>query len=503
MRKNSVILCLLAIFVGLGQSIAAEKPNVIVILADDMGYGDVRALNPNSKIPTPGLDKLAREGAVFTDAHTPSSVCTPTRYGLLAGRYCWRTWLKSGVLNGYGPPLIAKDRLLMSGFLKQHGYHTGIVGKWHLGLGFQLKADQPKPKSGRIRYRDGSAFDFTKPLTDGPHTKGFDYSFIIPASLDFPPYVYIRNGKLTKYPSVDQAADGFPGYLRKGERSPDLKPEDCLDDLLADAVSFVKRGAKKKQPFFLYFPLTAPHKPVLPHPRFVGKTKAGLYGDFVKQVDHIAGELVRNVDALGIKDNTIIVYTSDNGSFMYRLTDKSESDHVKDKTVQKFYPENHTANGPWRGTKADIWEAGHHVPFFVRWPDKVKAGSKTDRPVCLTDIFMTIGDAIGAARPKGAASDSYSFLPLLTGQGKAYRRPPVIHQASGGMFAIRQDDWKLVLGNGSGGRERPRGKPFDKPYHLFNLEKDPGETKNLIEAETSLARELERAFREIHDNERL
>lgn len=480
----------------------ADRPNVIVILADDMGYGDVRALNPKSKIPTPALDKLAREGASFTDAHTPSSVCTPTRYGLLAGRYCWRTRLKKGVLNGYSPPLIAPDRLLLSGLLKQNGYYTGIVGKWHLGLGFQKKrSDTPVPNGRPVRHRDGSRFDFTKPLTDGPHSRGFDFSFIVPASLDFPPYVYIRNGKLTQLPSVAQEAIGFPAYLRKGERSPDLRPEDCLDDLLREAVSFVKRRADSKQPFFLYFPLTAPHKPVLPHKRFAGTTQAGPYGDFVKQVDYTVGELIRQVDLLGLKEKTLIVYTSDNGSFMYRLNERSEPDHVKDHSVQKFHPENHRANGPWRGTKADIWEAGHHVPFFVRWPGRVQAGLEIAQTVCLTDIYMTIADAISAGRPAGMALDSYSFLPLLDGAPMSYRRPPVIHHSSGGMFAIRQGDYKLVLGNGSGGREEPRGKPFQKPYHLFNMKNDPGETNNLIEAESTRADELEKAFQKIYDHE--
>lgn len=494
------LLAFAAVFTVVSAS--ANHPNVIVILADDMGYGDVRALNPNSKIPTPGLDKLAAEGATFLDAHTPSSVCTPTRYGLLAGRYCWRTRLKRGVLNGYGEPLIAPDRLLISGFLKQHGYYTGIVGKWHLGLGFQKRKNAPKPQGKGRRRLDGSHFDFTKPLNSGPHTLGFDYSFIIPASLDFPPYVYIRDGQLTKQPTEAQDAQGFPAYLRKGERSPDLVMEDCLDDLLKDAQAFVKRRADKKDPFFLYFPLTAPHKPVLPHPRFEGKTKLGAYGDFVSQVDYTVGELVKTVDDLGLKKNTIIIYTSDNGSFMYRLNDMSEPDHLKDETVQKYHPKNHTANGPWRGTKADIWEAGHHVPFFVRWPARVKAGLKIDHPICLTDIYMTLGEIIGAECPTGMAPDSYSFLTLLHDNPSRYRRAPVIHHSSGGMFALRLGDWKLVLGNGSGGREQPRGKAFERPYHLFNLKNDPGETENLIAKEPKLAKQLEAAFELFHQNER-
>ncbi len=482
------LLCFLGLLSALISAAAADHPNVVLILADDMGFGDVRALNPKSKIPTPGLDKLSREGATFLDAHTPSAVCTPTRYGLLTGRYCWRSRLKRGVLNGYGTPLMTPDRMNIAGFLKQHGYHTAMVGKWHLGLGFQKNA------AGR--------FDFTKPVADGPHTRGFDYSFIIPASLDFPPYGYIRNGSFTQTPTLTQEARGFPAYLRKGERSPDLDPADCLDDLLRESIACVKERATKKQPFFLYFALTAPHKPVWPHARFVGKTKLGPYGDFVHQVDYTIGELIANLDKLGMRENTIVICTSDNGSFMYRENDSTQPDHLKDESVQKYHPSNHTANGPWRGTKADIWEAGHHVPFFVRWPARVKAGLRIIQPICLTDVFMTLADAIGENRPTGVATDSYSFLPLLDGKPEEYSRPPVIHHSSGGMFALRQGDWKLVLGNGSGGREKPKGKPFENPYHLFNLKRDRGEENNLIDGESSLARELESAFREIHDYER-
>ena len=253
-----------------------------------MGYGDVQALNPKSKIPTPHLDKLAAEGMTFTDAHSPSAVCTPTRYGLLTGRYSWRTRLKSGVLNGYGEPLIEPGRPTVGSFLKQHGYHTGIVGKWHLGLGFAKTAD--------------GKFDFSKAISDGPHTSGFDFSYVIPASLDFPPYRYIKNGKNTKYPLLEQAAQPFPEFLRKGERSPELVMEDCLDDLLAQATSYIQRQAKGDKPFLLYFPLTAPHKPVLPHYRFRGETELGPYGDFIVQVDWTVGQVLKAIDEAGLRE---------------------------------------------------------------------------------------------------------------------------------------------------------------------------------------------------------
>ena len=340
---------------------AAERPNVVVILADDMGYGDVQALNPDSKIPTPNLNRLAADGMTFTDAHTGSAVCTPTRYGLVTGRYCWRTRLTSGVLNGYGEPLMDQSRQTIADFLGGQGYHTGIVGKWHLGLGFA---------------KDGQDFDFSKPVSDGPHTHGFAFSHIIPASLDFPPYVYIRNGEITKFPSVEQAAVSFPKFLRKGERGPDLIMEEVLDELARQAGGYIERQSKTEQPFFLYVPLTAPHKPVWPHPRFVGMTDLGPYGDFVTQVDATVGDILKSIDEAGVRDETLVIYTSDNGSFMRRSSDPNFVDHVLDETVQEYRETHHTANGPFRGTKADIYEAGHHVPFFARWPGNIEAGSE-------------------------------------------------------------------------------------------------------------------------------
>lgn len=480
--------CLLLLTVATASTAihADDRPNIIVILADDMGSGDVQALNPASTIPTPNLNRLAAEGMTFTDAHTPSSVCTPTRYGLLTGRYCWRTRLKSGVLNGYGEPLIEADRTTLAEFLKQQGYATGIVGKWHLGLGFAKDQDQ---------------FDFSKPVSDGPQTHGFDFSQIIPASLDFPPYLFIRNGKITEFPEITQAAQKFPAFLRKGERSPDFIMENVLDDLLQQSQQFISTRARSKQPFFLYFPLTAPHKPVLPHPRFRGSTALGPYGDFVHQVDDLVGGVLQTVDAAGIAEKTIIIYTSDNGSFMYRY-DSDKTDHVADETIQGYLATHHTANGPYRGTKADIWEAGHRVPFFVRWPARIKANSKCTETVCLTDLFATAAEISGGTLDSNTAPDSFSLLPLLTGNTWTTPRAPVIHHSVAGMFSIRSGDWKLVLGNGSGGREDPKGKPFQKPYQLYNLAQDVGETNDVIDAHPQIAQKLEQQFESIRESGR-
>ena len=486
--KNLIFLsfCLVLLTGCSAEKINKQNPNVIIILADDMGYGDVQALNSNSGIPTPNLNRLAEEGVTFTDAHTPSSVCTPTRYGLLTGRYCWRSTLKKGVLVGYSEPLIENERPTVATMLKSAGYQTGIVGKWHLGLGF--------------RKDSANNFDFSKTLYYSPNDAGFDYSYIIPASLDFPPYVYIENKEITEFPSLEEEAGSFPAFWRKGERSPQFVMEETLDHLVGKAGDFIAENANKGKPFLLYFPLTAPHKPVLPHQRFKGLTEYGPYGDFVHQVDWTVGEVLKKLDELEISENTLLIYTSDNGSFMYRYNG-NEPDHILDETIQAYGEDHHTSNGIFRGTKADIWEAGHRVPFFVKWPQKFKSGTKIENTICLTDIYSTLAEITETELNVSEAEDSYSFLPLIQNRDSEYVRPAVIHHSVNGMFAIRKGDWKLVLGNGSGGRENPKGKNFEKPYQLFNLKDDPGEKNNLIEQNPEIAKELEKLCLEIKGND--
>lgn len=474
---------LLSLFLALPLQ-AQERPNIVFIMADDMGYGDVQALNPNSTIPTPHLNQMAADGMTFLDAHSPSAVCTPTRYGVVTGRYCWRTRLKSGVLNGYGPPLIDQDRVTVADHLKGGGYNTAVIGKWHLGLGY---------------VPDGKGhFDFSKPLTDTPVDHGFEYSYVLPASLDFPPYSYIKGHELVEFPSEQDPGSKFPYFWRAGERAPSFVFEDGLDHLTEEAVTYIQGRKDQEKPFFLYFPLTAPHKPAIPHPRFRGKTGLGAYGDFVMQVDWTVGEVMKALEETGLRDNTIVFYTSDNGSYMYRRPEGT-ADHVDDETDQGYRPEHHTANGSLRGTKADIWEAGHRVPFFVQWPGKIPAGSTCERTITHTDFFATAAEIAGIEIPTGdIAPDSFSLTPLFA--GKDWDRAPVIHHSSGGMFAIREGQWKLVLGNGSGGRQAPKGKPFEKPYALFDLESDLSETTNVLEQHPEIADRLEKRCLEIRDS---
>ena len=432
----------------------ARKPNIVIILADDLGWGDPGCYNPQSKTPTPNIDRLAAQGVRFTDAHSPSSVCTPTRYGLLTGRYAWRTSLKSGVLQGYDPLLIETGRMTIASLLKRSGYHTGAVGKWHLGFGHEKKVD------------------YAKPLVPGPNAVGFDYFFGIPSSLDFTPYVYVENERVIALPSATVAdskhqRDGGQGFWRGGEAAPGFKHEETLQVLTDTAVAFVQKQSKE-QPFFLYFALTAPHTPWLPTTEFRGRSGAGDYGDFVVQTDAAVGRVVKALDDAKLGEETLVIFTSDNGA------------HWLPREVEQFA---HRANGPWRGQKADIWEGGHRVPFIARWSGRIKPNSVSDELICLTDLMVTTAAIIGVALPGDAAEDSHNILPALLGR-KQQRpiRQTIVHHSSDGTFAIRQGEWKLALGLGSHGFSDPKTidpKPGEAAGQLYNLKDDPGEQNNL------------------------
>ncbi|WP_432797156.1 sulfatase family protein [Poriferisphaera sp. WC338] len=464
-----------------------SKPNIVLILADDMGYGDIAALNERSKIPTPNLDQIANDGMTFTDAHTPSSVCTPTRYGLLTGRYCWRTRLKRGVLNGYSRPLIERERRTIGTLLQQQGYHTAIIGKWHLGLEFVDESGDLTDPDERM-----PSVDLSKPLKYSPNDVGFDESYIISASLDFPPYVYIKNHRVEEVATEEHEAIKFPAYMRAGEKAPGFKAVDTLDHMTSRAVDYIDTQAKTDEPFFLYFPITAPHKPVLPHDRFVDQSSMGRYGDFVMQVDWTVGQIIQKLKDEGIEESTLVIYTSDNGSFMYRYDKETRpSDHRANLKSMGYYPENHEANYNFRGTKADIFEAGHRVPFLVKWPAKIASGSKVNQTVCLTDIFSTFAEIAGVPINRGEGEDSFSLLSVMQGDQKWVRKQPVVHHSSRGAFAIRDGDWKLILTDGSGGRQRPQSTPFAKPYQLYNLKNDIGERQDLAREQSEIRDRLE------------
>ena len=474
----------------------SQNPNIVVILADDMGYGDVGVLNPDSKIPTPHLDSLAKSGITFSDAHSPSGVCTPTRYGLLTGRYCWRSKMKQGVLGGYSPPLLEKDRATIGTMLQSHGYYTGAFGKWHLGMALP-KTD---PDANTNRWDGDPGIDFGGVITDSPIHHGFNEYFGVTASLDMAPYVFVRNDRFTMLPAHQQNAVPFPHFIRKGPRAEDFVIDEVLDRITNEAVSFVKKNGPNEKPYFLYMPLTAPHKPTQPHARFKGKTKLGEYGDFIAQVDWSVGQILEAIEQTGENDNTLVIFTSDNGSYMFRYDETDKLDHVDKANIQGYRADRHRSNGLFRGTKADIFEGGHHVPFFVRWPAKLKPGTTCNNPICHVDIFATCAEVVGHQKQPGEAPDSYSLMAMMDGQD-IERGAPVIHHSGSGMFAIRDGNWKLILGNGSGGREKPKGKKFAKPYQLYDIANDVGETNNLIESHQQIAERLEKAFHAIHQDQ--
>jgi arylsulfatase A len=502
LNSKCVTALLVLVLCSASETIMAEDagyPNIVIILADDMGFGDVHALNQASTIPTPNLDRLAGESMTFTDSHSPSAVCTPTRYGLITGRYCWRTRLKSGVLGGYSPPLIDRDRSTIASMLKRNGYSTHGVGKWHLGMNMPML--DGKSTDG-TKWDGDPGIDFAGKIQDSPIHRGFDSYFGVSASLDMAPYVFIRNDGFSMQPTLQQKGVPFPHFIRSGPRSEDFIIDQVLDRLTEEATGIIEQHANKDQPFFLYFALTAPHKPAQPHERFRGTTKLGEYGDFVAQVDWTVGEVLKKLDKIGVADNTVVFFTSDNGSYMYRYDDPNKKDHVDDHSIQGFRPEHHRANGPFRGTKADVWEAGHHVPFFVRWPGRVKAGTSCSEPITHTDLYATCAEIVGTKLSNDEAEDSCSLLPLMKGEPHARRRAYVVNHSANGIFAIRDGNWKLVLGNGSGGREAPKGKPFEKPYYLFDLSNDIGETTNLIEQRPEIAARLEAELEKIRGSGR-
>jgi arylsulfatase A-like enzyme len=429
-----------------------RPPNVVVILADDLGYGDPGCYNPSSKIPTPNIDRLAAQGMRFTDAHSPSSVCTPTRYGLLTGRYSWRTRLKSGVLLGYGTMLIEPRRPTIASFLREVGYATGGFGKWHLGLGA------------------GDRTDYAQPLRPGPITAGFETYFGIPSSLDFPPYLFFDGDRPVEAPTATIGAskehrDGGVGFWRAGAISPGFKHEDVLPKITERAEEFV-RAQDGRRPFFLYLPLSSPHTPWVPVPEFRGKSGAGWYGDFVAATDASVGRILRTLDQKGFSKNTLVIVTSDNGG------------HWLASDIARW---GHRSNAEWRGQKADIWEGGHRVPFIARWPGRVKSGARCGETICLTDLFATLCEITGFGIPADAAEDSFSILPLLRGETEPIR-DAIVHHSGDGLFAIRAGRWKLVEGLGSGGFTAPNSeqpKPGGPAGQLYDLEADPREERNL------------------------
>ncbi|MCA9046405.1 MAG: arylsulfatase, partial [Planctomycetaceae bacterium] len=451
-------ICVLLI-VALGclrMADAAERPNIVVILADDFGVGDIQAHYPDNKIPTPYLDKLVGQGMSFTDAHSSSAVCSPTRYGLLTGRYNWRTRLQEWVIAAYEPPLIAASRPTLPGMLQQNGYKTACIGKWHLG--WNWPGDQP---SQMTEQKNGQAFlnwDFTKPIQGGPTERGFDYYFGVDLP-NLPPFTFIENNRALPLPSAKFEPDPEEGIVLPTRfagtpAAPNWKMQDILPTLTERAVKYVHEQAKHDAPFFLYFAMTSPHEPVVPSKPFQGKSGIAPVADFVMETDWSAGQVIQAIDAAEIADDTIVIFTADNGHSHYT-------------GWQDLIKAGHLPSGPYRGHKGDIWEGGHRVPLVVRWPDKVKAGSENHQMVCLTDLFATCADAIEADLPANGAEDSLSFLHALRGKAAEVQRTNLVNHSNFGEFAYRSGPWKLVFKLGDANLEKSRGKAtIPELYHL-------------------------------------
>jgi len=482
------VALLVALLVGVAQ--AGERPNIVVILADDMGVGDVSALNPDAKVKTPNLDALAGAGVSFSDAHTSAAVCTPTRYSLLTGRYSWRSQLKERVLSGYSPCLIPKQRETVASMLKKQGYTTALIGKWHLGISWTKKDGSVFTELNP----DGSTeeqIDFGAPIQLGPTDLGFDYFFGTAASWDMPPYAFIENDRLHDVPLVkhsgriapepDEVAEArksgasndeikeiaakYPkASWRPGIAAVDMKPTNAMPRITQRTVKYI-RDYEDDSPFFLYMPLTAPHTPVTPNKQFVGTSQAGTYGDFVHEVDDAVGQVVEALKESGEYNNTLLIFTADNGYSLKAFPD-SRKEHF-----------GHNPSFVYNGAKGRLLEGGHRVPFLVTWPGVVKVGTRCDSLICLSDLFATCAELTGARISDNTAEDSVSLLRLLKGSTEGERDTLVVRDFVG-RLAIRKGDWKLSSG------QRPQ------QFKLFNLADDIGEQTNLIKTDLAKVNEL-------------
>lgn len=443
---------------GAGSAFAAERPNIVVILADDMGHGHVSCLNPASKFQTPHIDRLATQGITLVDAHSGSAVCSPTRYGLLTGRYAWRTHLVQGVLKWYDPPLIEAGRLTLPGLLHQHGYHTACIGKWHLGWNWN---------------RTGTADpDFTRPIAEGPTTRGFDYYFGTDVP-NYPPYCFIENDRTVGLPTARKAKVSLEGP--EGAMLPDWQFDAILPRLVARSEQYIAERAATKQPFFLYLPLTSPHEPISPSAEFRGKSGLNALADFLLETDAAVGRVMAALDRAGVAENTLLIFTADNGSSTYT-------------GGQQLIAAGHAPSAGFRSFKASIYEGGHRVPFFARWPGKIAAGAKSSETICLTDLLATTAAILETPLPDNSAEDSFNVLSALRGENTPKPlREATVHQSHAGQLAIRQGRWKLITPLAMGQKPR-QGDP--ERAELYDLAADPGEQHDLAAHEPAVVERL-------------
>ena len=468
---------------------SAAKPNIVYILADDMGSGDVMAYNKDCKFPTPNIDRLAAEGMQFMDAHSNSSVCTPTRYGILTGRYAWRTFLKTGVEHGHDMHMINPERETVASLLKKQGYATACVGKWHLGM------DWTSTDGKEIAQTKPQNVDFSAPMKNCPLDVGFDYYFGIAASLNMDPHAYIdgRHIQGTLEFLKDKEAVAARGLVgaKPGWAAKEFVQSQVLPDFTKKTCAWIREN--KDQPFFVYMPLNSPHSPIVPSSAFEGKSGITPHGDFCMETDWAVGEVLKTLDELGVADNTIVIFTADNGTSPGSKFDKAQA-------------QGHYSSWIYRGLKGTTWEGGHRVPFLVRWPNGVKAGTVSDQLVCTTDLMATVADVIGEKLADNVGEDSVSFLPALKGEEiPNIGTRGVVHHSDSGVFAIRRGKWKLLFDNKGGSR---RTNPKDKPVInsadllLFDMENDVGETTNVSAEYPEVVESLKKLLAEYVNNGR-
>ncbi|MCX8156710.1 MAG: arylsulfatase, partial [Verrucomicrobiae bacterium] len=491
------ILMWCAVLAGLlvaGGAGGAGKPNLVFILCDGLGDGDGSCYHPQGKIKTPHMDRLAAEGLRFTDAHTTSSVCTPTRYSLLTGRYAWRTRLQTGVLGGLSPSLIEPGRLTVGELLQRQGYQTAVVGKWHLGLDWVRVPGRPAPPANGIETAEHhGSVDYLLPIARGPLQAGFHEFFGIAGSLDMVPYTFILNDRVISAPTVNKRFPMMPGrtnaFTRLGPGAPEFRADQVLPELTRHAVAWIGQqaeAARAGRPFFLYLALASPHTPIVPTKPWQGRSGLNPYADFVLQTDDAVGQVLAALDRHGLATNTLVILTSDNGC-------------APQADVKALREAGHEPSGPWRGYKADIWEGGHRVPFIVRWPGVTPAGATTGELVSLVDFLATCAELLGVSLPPKAGEDSLSFLPVL--RGEKGRRDTLVCHSINGKFALRERQWKLCLTPGSGGWSEPRDEAARQQglpeVQLYDLAGDPGETRNLWREHPEVVERLTRRLEQV------
>ncbi|NNE93230.1 MAG: arylsulfatase [Verrucomicrobiales bacterium] len=485
-------------FFAISNPVSADSPNILILYADDLGFGDLGCYNPDSKIPTPNLDKLAAEGMRFTDGHSSSGICTPSRYALLTGRHHWRDF--HGIVNAFGDSPFKPERLTLPEMLKKKGYTTAAIGKWHLGWNWDAirKPDAKPIGEGRRKAWGPEAFDWSKSIPNGPLDHGFDYYFG-DTVINFPPYCWIENDKVVRAPDTMMDTAKWKEIkegnweCRPGPMISDWDPYENIPTTTQKAVEFLQDRKDAESPFFLYFAFPSPHAPIIPNDEFDGKSGAGPYGDFVYETDHACGRILRALEENGLAENTVVVFSADNGPEKYA--------YARD---EKF---DHWSAHPLRGLKRDIYEGGHHVPFIVKWPEVTEAGKTSGALVSQIDLMATFAAAIDFELPdKNAAEDSHNLLPLLKGEVDSVRSTH-IHNTRENSYAIRHGDWVLVdakngyLSGRNAAWEKKRDYPVDDklPVELYNLKTDIGQKNNLAAKNPEKVAELKDLLKKIRE----